>query len=189
MLAVADIEEGVDLRKAGIRVADPGVRRAQRQRPRRRVRSRPDADDLESGRRTMRCRTAPRSARRPSSYHLKIDTGMNRLGLPPRQPAAHAAGAARQPEPCARMRCTRTSAPPTSPATRSFDDAAHAIRDGVPDARRARRRARAAPCGELRGAAARLARLVRLRAPRPAALRPGAAAAGIDDRAHARSCR
>ena len=62
MLACADIEEGVGPapgRRAG---ADPRVRRAQRQRSRRRLRARPDADGLDAGRRARACRRRPRAA-------------------------------------------------------------------------------------------------------------------------------
>ena len=43
--------------------------------------SRPDADDLESGGRSTRCRRRRRDADATLGYHLKIDTGMNRLGF------------------------------------------------------------------------------------------------------------
>ena len=102
MLACADIEEGVVLRRGGGARADSGLRRAQRQRPRRPVRVRADA------RRSRR--QAPRApCRRPRpgggprfGYHLKIDTGMNRLGFRHDNLRPHAAGPAVEPEPPAR---------------------------------------------------------------------------------------
>ena len=60
------------------------------------------------------------------SCHLKIDTGMNRLGLALRQPRAHAAGADGEPQSRDRRRCTRTSRPPTIPTTRCFRRSASA---------------------------------------------------------------
>ena len=54
----------------------------ERQRSRRRVQLRPDADDLDAVRRRARCRRPPRgTADDACSCHLKIDTGMNRLGF------------------------------------------------------------------------------------------------------------
>ena len=81
MLACADIEEGIVLRARRRARPDPGLRRAGRQRSRRRVRARPDADDLDAVR---GARAAGRPRRGTASIlqcHLKIDTGMNRLGF------------------------------------------------------------------------------------------------------------
>ena len=47
MLACADIEEGVALRRAGVTRADPGLRGAQRERPRRDPGARPHAHHLQ----------------------------------------------------------------------------------------------------------------------------------------------
>ena len=59
---------------------DPGLRRAERQRSRRPVRRPADADHLDAGRGARRAGRggALQAALR---YHLKIDTGMNRLGF------------------------------------------------------------------------------------------------------------
>ena len=81
MLACADIEEGIVLASGRRARADPGVRRAERQRPRRRVRVRADADHLDARRPRARCRPLPPRTADGIGYHLKIDTGMNRLGF------------------------------------------------------------------------------------------------------------
>ena len=80
LLACADIEEGAALRAARRSCRDPGVRRPQRERPRRPVRVSSDTDDLNAGRgRAVQAAAARHNQR--LRYHLKIDTGMNRLGF------------------------------------------------------------------------------------------------------------
>ena len=81
LLACADIEEGAALRAAGVTRGDPGVRRAERQRSRRPVRLPPDADDLDAGRGARRAGRGGADISQRLRYHLKIDTGMNRLGF------------------------------------------------------------------------------------------------------------
>ena len=67
MLACADIEEGIVLRRGRRARADPGVRRAERQRSRRAVRVRADADDLDARRRARRAGRGGEAPRRRSA--------------------------------------------------------------------------------------------------------------------------
>ena len=117
MLAVADIEEGVDLRKAGVRapilvfgalsVSDlDGVFDHELT---------PTISSPAAGH-ALQDAAAKRKTK--LRYHLKIDTGHESAWVPPRQPAADAAAAARRARTSGSMPCTRTSAPPTSPVTR-----------------------------------------------------------------------
>ena len=81
LLACADIEEGAALRAAGVTAGHPRLRRAERQRPRRPVRLPPHADDFDARRGARRPGGGGRARGAGSAYHLKIDTGMNRLGF------------------------------------------------------------------------------------------------------------
>ena len=140
--------------------------------------ARPDADDLDARRPRARCRPPPRAAGVALRYHLKIDTGMNRLGFRHDNLRAHLPGAARQPAPASSTRVYTHFATADDPEHPLF---ARAARNGSRRRWRrcaalGRRRVRA-PRRQQRGAAARRARLVRLRAPGPAALRHRAAAA------------
>ena len=124
------------LRDAGVRARDPGLRRAERQRSRRPVRLPPDADDLDARRRARGAgggRAATGSALR---YHLKIDTGMNRLGFRHDNLRAHAAGAAREREPRARRRLHALRAPPTTRSRRCSTSSATRFERALRDARR-----------------------------------------------------
>ena len=112
MLACADIEEGVVLREAGVRV--PIL-----------VFGALSVSDLEgvfSHRLTPTISTpsAARALQQAAARHattlrchLKIDTGMNRLGLPARQPRSHAAARSRPARTWRSTRSTPTSPPPT----------------------------------------------------------------------------
>ena len=103
MLACADIEEGIVLRQRRRARADPGVRRAERQRSRRPVRVLADADDLDA--RAARAVQAAAARHRDDGRLSPQDRHRHEPArLPPRQPAPHAAGAAGQPEPAARGR-------------------------------------------------------------------------------------
>ena len=185
MLACADIEEGIVLREAGVRDPDPRLRRAGRQRSRRRVRARPDADDLDAvgAARALAGGGAPGDAASIGSRcHLKIDTGMNRLGfrhdnLARTLPASPRARTSRS------TPSTRTSRPPTSPSIRRSPSSASASSACCTQLPALGIDADVPPRRQQRGAAARRARLVRLRPPGPAALRHRAAAAGRDARA------
>ena len=103
LLACADIEEGAVLRAAGVQGGDSRLRRAERQRSRRTVRLRADADDFDAGRRARRAgrRGAVQAARAvsPEDRHRHEPAR-----LPLRQPEAHAARAAGESEPRARRR-------------------------------------------------------------------------------------
>ena len=180
MLACADIEEGdrpAPRRRAD---SDPGVRRARHQRSGRRLRVRPDADDLDAA--------APRGAlagrRRAATAstlhcHLKIDTGMNRLGF------RHDNLARTLPEIAASRNLAidavythfATADEPEHPA---FGEQRERFERVVARAAGARHHAAHPPRRQQRRAAARRARLVRLRPPRPAPLRHRAAAARGD---------
>ena len=103
MLACADIEEAVALRTAGVRagilvfgamsVSDLGGLFEHDLVPTISTPTAARAVEAEAARRATQIR-----------YHLKIDTGMHRLGFPSRQPAADATGTAGQPAPSARGR-------------------------------------------------------------------------------------
>ena len=73
----ADIEK-VSSAGAGCDLAHPRLRRAQRQRPRRRDRLQPHTHRVHAGRGPRWPRSPPGATR---CCHLKIDTGMNRLGF------------------------------------------------------------------------------------------------------------
>jgi hypothetical protein len=166
---VADIEEGVDLRRAGVRapILVFGALSVSDLDGRVRLRLTP----------TISSPAAPRAlqaaarARRALAYHLKIDTGMQPPGFPPRQPAAHAPGAAREPAPRleAVLHALRDGRRAESPL---FESSARALRGGAcACSNDLGGGAAAAPRRQQRGAAARLARLVRLRAAGAAAVR------------------
>ena len=175
MLAVADIEEGVDLRKSGMRapilifgalsvsdldgVFDHDLTPT--------ISSPAAGHALQDG-------AAKRGA--TLRYHLKIDTGMNRLGF------RHDNLRRTLPEllasPNLALEAVHTHfGTADEPGHTLFETQRTRFEAACRDARRARRRPAPASRRQLRRAAARFARLVRLRAARPAALRPGAAAA------------
>ena len=195
MLACADIEEGIVLRQAGVRVpilvfgalsvsdldglfefsltptiSTPGAARAVQAA----AAQTPDDDRLS-----------------PEDRHRHEPAR-----VPPRQPAPDAAGAARQREPAARGGLHALRVGRRARESR-LQRPARALRGGVvrrhelvPASRKPRSsepEARTLVASRLqqRRAAARLARLVRRRAARAAALRHRAAAAGVDDSAHA----
>ena len=184
LLACADIEEGVLLRRAGVRVPilvfgalsigdvdgifdydlTPTV-------------STPQAVI------TLEQAAARRGVR--LACHLKIDTGMNRLGfrhdqldrtMPPLLASEHLSVAAVYTH-------FATADDPESPLFAEQRERFDLVLEKLA---RARPRARHHPRREQRRAAARRARLVRLRPSRPAALRTRAAAARHDAAAHAR---
>ena len=108
--------------------ADPRVRRAERQPSRRRVRARSDARRSPRRAPRARCRPRPRPAASSCGCHLKIDTGMNRLGfrhdnLDRTLPEV---AASRQPQ--RSTPSTRTSRPPTTRTTRSSASSGRASR-------------------------------------------------------------
>ena len=130
-------------------------------------------------------------------YHLKIDTGMNRLGfrfdnlrrtlpelLASREPRARGGLHALRDR-------RRSGVAAVRRAARALRARADADRRSATPAARSRGELRGSrlqpvrPRGQQRGAAARLARLVRPRAARPAALRHRAAAARVDAAADA----
>ena len=192
MLACADIEEGVVLRRAGVRVPILVFGAL----------SVSDLDGLFEFALTPTIST-PSAARAVQAaaarhktavgYHLKIDTGHEPARLPPRQPAAHAAGAAGAARTCGSRRSTRISRPRTSRRVRSSISSATNFEAAVQDDRRVARGGprvdpRQAACSSRcnsAATAARLARLVRHGSPGPAALRHRAAAARLHDSAHA----
>ena len=179
LLACADIEEGVVLR-ARRRAASPilvfgalsvsdldGV-----------FDYRADADDLDSGG-GARAAGRRRRARAPLRYHLKIDTGMNRLGFRLDNLGRTLPELLASPN-LSSKRSTPTSPPPTIPVAAVRGSSAQRFERG---AGRRRRPAAAHRCRGIgpvrvpsrrqqRGAAARLARLVRL-------VRPGLLLYGI----------
>ena len=141
MLAVADIEEGVDLRQAGVRapilvfgalsVSDlDGVFDY-------------DLTPTISSPAAGRALQAGAAARGTTlGYHLKIDTGMNRLGFRHDNLRAHAAGAARQPA-TSRLDAVHTHfGTADEPESPLFDTAAPRFEAACRDARRARRAVR-----------------------------------------------
>ena len=85
--------------------SDSRLRRAQRQRPRRRLRARRSRRRSRRRRPRARSKRLRRSARHACfGCHLKIDTGMNRLGFRHDNLRAHDARGARQPAPAIRRR-------------------------------------------------------------------------------------
>ena len=189
MLACADIEEGVACARpasagrilvfGALSVSDlDGV-----------FESRPDADDLDARRRRARCRRPPRRAARALRYHLKIDTGMNRLGFRHDNLRRTLPELLASPQPRARrgLHALRHRRRPGAPAVRR---AARAVRGAC-----SRRSPRWASRPRLRHAANSAALLRDSRVwfdfvrPGPAALRRRAAAARVDAAAAARACR
>ena len=125
MLACADIEEGIVLRAPACACRySCSARSASATWTA--FSARPHADDLDAVGRT-RAPGRRRHARRVLQCHLKIDTGMNRLGFRHDNLAAHAARSCRQLATCRSTRSTRTSQPPTTRSTR-VRSAARAIR-------------------------------------------------------------
>ena len=149
--------------RPGVDAPDPRVRRAQPQRPGRRLRLRPDADDLDAG--GGRARLQDAAARRgvapalpPQDRHRHEPPR-----LPPRQPRrAPLPALLAAPEPRARGACTRTSPPPTTRATRCSPRSSAGF-DAALGGRC--RRSACRPCAaarrQQRGAAARPAHVVR----------------------------
>ena len=112
--------------------ADPGLWRAEHQRSRRPVHTRPDADDLDAAARRARCRRRPRASATspwlpPQDRHRDEPARFS-----PRQPAS-----GRCPS-CSRARTsrstpsTRTSRPPTIPNIRPSTSSASASRAALP---------------------------------------------------------
>ena len=114
-LCVALVAEGVELREAGI---DAPILVLSEQPPdpaRTIVEHRPDADRVHPARTSTR---SPRAERRPDlPVHLKIDTGMQRVGAHPHAVAALVASIED-----ARRRCGWPASTPTSPSPTSRDD-------------------------------------------------------------------
>ena len=159
---------------------DPGVRRAERQRSRRPVRRRLTPTISTPGAARAVQAAAARYKQR-LRYHLKIDTGMNRLGFrfDNLRRTLPELLASENLELDAVYTHFATADDPESPLfdqqRRRFDRALTDIdSDGRPAALPAR--------GQQRRHAARFARLVRSRASGPAALRHRAAAACVDGR-------
>ena len=183
MLACADIEEGIVLRRGGVRVPILVFGAL----------SVSDLDGLFEFSLTPTIST-PSAAR---AVQAAAASGTRSIALspedrhrdeparvPPRQPAAHAAGAARRARTCGSTRSTRISRRPTIPTARSSTSSACGS-SGAGDGRRARRHA--AVCATRRTAP----RCCATRASgttscaRAAALRHRPAAARVDDSASA----
>ena len=160
---------------------DPDLRCAQRQRPRWAVRLSAHADDLVAGRRPGRA--GGRGAAHAASPLPSEDRHRHEpTRFPLRQPAAHAARATPEREPRSRrglhaLRHGRRS------RVIALRRAAPALRPGARRSERAGRAAALPACGQQRRTRARPARLVRSRAAGPLALRDGAPAPHVDDRA------
>ena len=180
MLACADIEEGIVLRAAGVRV--PIL-----------VFGALSVSDLDgifqhyltptistpSAARALQAAAAKHGA--ILKCHLKIDTGMNRLGFRHDNLRAHAARGRREPQPADRRGLHALRDGRRARESRRSPSSARGSRRRLRDARgRSGSRPRTPPRGQQRRAAARRARLVRLRPPRTAALRHRAAAARGD---------
>ena len=130
MLACADIEEGVALRRAGVRV--PIL-----------VFGALSVSDLDGRRRTTRltptisspfAAKAVRGRGRGGRHDRLPPEDRHRhepAGVPARQPGAHAARRCSPARTCVSRACSRTSPAPTCRRARCFDDAAHALRRGA----------------------------------------------------------
>ena len=163
----------------------------------------PDADDFDAWRGARRAGGRGALPAQRCAYHLKIDTGMNRLGFrfdnlrgrcpscsPARTSSSTPSTRILRPRTSRTRRCSTSSACGSS-GRWPRSTASGARRSAQPIAARGAggARCRQAPlraCLQQRGAAARFARLVRSRAPGAAAVRHRAAAAGIDDCARTR---
>ena len=178
MLACADIAEGVQLREGGVTVPILIFGAL----------SVGDVDGIfdydltptvstPSAATTLEAAAARRSVR--LSCHLKIDTGMNRLGFRHDQLDRTMPPIAASPALAIDGVYTHfaTADVPDDPL---FGEQRTRFEQARRDAGRPRHPAARHAHGQQRGDAARRARVVRLRAARPAALRPGAAAAGDD---------
>ena len=169
MLACADIEEGVALRRAGVggRILVFGALSVSDLAGLFDYDLTPTCSTPGAGR-ALQAAAAARGKR--LRYHLKIDTGLNRLGFRHDNLAATLPDAVREPGPRSggRLHALRDRRRSRASAVRA---AALAVRRRArPDPPDGCRRA-GAPRGQQRGAAAGFARLVRVRAPRSAALR------------------
>ena len=136
MLACADIEEGIVLRQAGVRAPILVFGALERQRSRRRLRARPHADDLDARRGARAAGRAPRPRGVTLRCHLKIDTGMNRLGFRHDNLDADAARRSRPARTSRSTRSTRTSRPPTIPDHALFGEQRERFEASIARARR-----------------------------------------------------
>ena len=166
------------LRDAGVTASDSRVRRAERQRSRRRVHASPDADGLDARRAARALEDA--AARRGVAARVSPQDRHRHepARIPARQPAPDDAGRAGQPASCSSTRSTRTLRPPTS-RSRRFLDEQRARFDRAMAALGAmglRRRRGATPRTPRRSCATRARGTTAVR-PGPAALRHRAAAA------------
>ena len=142
MLACADIEEGIALRRAGVQDPDPRLRRARHQRSRRRLRVRSDADDFDPVRRRQPRRRRRQAAKSEGVSLRAKDYVRSKLSLPPqdrhrheparvspRQPGADAAGdrQKRAPRDRRRLHALRHRRRARAPGVRR---AARAVREG-----------------------------------------------------------
>ena len=97
-LGVALVEEGAVLRRAGHRRADPAAVRAPPRRHRRRRAPRPAAARLHGAGRSRPGRGGPATGHDGGRVHLKVNTGMNRVGARPPTPWRPGRGRRRRPE-------------------------------------------------------------------------------------------
>ncbi len=188
MLACADIEEAIVLRKAGVTVEILVFGASGRQRSGRCVRLRSDTHDFDARRRQgAQCRS--RHARTAVALSPEDRHGHEPAGLSLRQPRPHAAGAVRRfaPRDGGRVHALRdgkrSGSSAVCRAARTFRTRARAA------CRRVQPAAGAPPCGQQRRDASRYPSVVRSGAPRPAALRGHTSAACRDASRCARSCR
>ena len=82
----------------------------------------PDADDLDARRGARGAGGGGAARGRRIGYHLKIDTGMNRLGFRHDNLRRTLPELLASAEPASSMRSTRTSRPPTIPESPLFDE-------------------------------------------------------------------